>query len=458
MITEEIGSDWVGRVVDGRFALLKWLGGSGLGGSGLGGSGSSGVFLTELAGHPSRLAAIKLIAAEGGNAEGLIDGWAAAAALSHPHLMPLLHSGRCRIDASELLYAVTEYAEENLAEILPERPLTPIETGEMLGPVLDALSYLHGKGLVHSRLKPSNILVVNGRLKLSCDNLHRAGEPGKPVLAPTVYDAPEAAARPIAKAVDLWSLGVVLVEALTQYPPVWDRSAQGEPAVPESMPQPFAGIARECLCSDPARRCTLSDVSVRLASARALPEQASKSGNGASGKLGITAGVASVLLLLAVVAGVLMQSRQNQPQVGPSMPGTEEQRPAPAIATHHTKPSAQSPAQTPVPGTIGSKAVAVKDGVVKQVMPDVLPSASASIHGQVNVRVKVAVDPGGNVSDASLDSPASSKYFSKVALQAAQQWKFKPAQADGQAVSSVRIVQFEFTQSGTEATIVEVAP
>jgi TonB family protein len=453
MITEEICSGWVGRVVDGRFPLLKWLGGSGL----------SCVFLTELDEQPSRQAAIKLIAADAGNSEALIDGWAAAAALSHPHLMPLVHSGRCRIDDNELLYAVTEYAEENLSQILPERPLTVAETREMLGPVLDALSYLHGKGLVHSRLRPSKILVVDDRLKLSCDNLRRAGVPEKAVLAPTVYDAPENAAGAVGSAADLWSLGVVLVEALTQHPPVWERSSQNEPAVPESMPQPFAGIARECLRSDPARRCTVSDVRARLEPARALPEQASKSGQAASGKLGITAGVASVLLLLAVAAGFLMQSRQNEPKIGPSMltaPAAEEQRPAPEIATHPSKPSAQSPAPAPVlaEGTPGSKAVAVKDGIVKQVMPDVLPSASATIHGQLNVKVRVAVDADGNVSDASLDSPSSSKYFSKVALQAAQQWKFKPAQAGGQAVSSAWILQFQFTQSGTEATAVEVSP
>jgi TonB family protein len=375
--------------------------------------------------------------------------------------MPLLHSGRCRIDDAELLYVVTEYADENLAQILPERPLTPVETGEMLGPVLDALGYLHGKGLVHGRLKPSNILVVGDRLKLSCDSLHRAGEPDKSVLAPTVYDAPEVAAGAIAPAADLWSLGVVLVEALTQHPPVWDRSAQNEPAVPESMSQPFAGIARESLRRDPARRCTLADVRARLEPAPALPEQASTSGNAAASKFRIGAPTAAAIVLLVVAAGLFMRFRETEPRIGPSMPvapATEEQRPAPAIAAHHAKPSAQSPAPVLAHGTTGSAAVAAKDGVVKQVMPDVLPSASASIHGQVNVRVRVAVDPDGNVSDASLDSLASSKYFSKVALQAAQQWKFKPAQAGGQAVSSAWVLQFQFTQSGTEATPVEVAP
>ncbi len=48
---EAIQSDWVGRVIDGRFTLLQWLGGSG----------RSSVFLTELPGPQARKAAIKLI-------------------------------------------------------------------------------------------------------------------------------------------------------------------------------------------------------------------------------------------------------------------------------------------------------------------------------------------------------------------------------------------------------------
>jgi TonB family protein len=101
--------------------------------------------------------------------------------------------------------------------------------------------------------------------------------------------------------------------------------------------------------------------------------------------------------------------------------------------------------------------VEVKDGVVQQVMPDVLRSASETIHGQISVRIRVAVDPSGNVSNAELDSPGTSKYFAKVALQAAQQWKFKPAQAGGQAVSSVWILQFKFTQAGTNVISTEVS-
>ena len=125
--------------------------------------------------------------------------------LSHPHLMSLLYTGRYQIDAAVLLYAVTEYAEDVLSEILPERPLTPSETKEMLAPVLDALSYLHGKGFVHGHLKPSNIMAVDNQVKLSGDSLQVTGEPGKRSLTLTVYDAPEVATETISPAGDVWS-------------------------------------------------------------------------------------------------------------------------------------------------------------------------------------------------------------------------------------------------------------
>ena len=161
------GADSVGRLIDGRFALLRWLGGTE----------SSSVFLTEIGDEPKRKAAIKFIPADPADAEASIAQWEADKALSHPHLIGLLDHGRAELDGEDLLFSVTEYADEVLSEILPERPLTPAETREMLGPVLDALTFLHGRDLVHGDLKPSNIMVVDDQLKLSADRLRVAGGP-----------------------------------------------------------------------------------------------------------------------------------------------------------------------------------------------------------------------------------------------------------------------------------------
>src|SRR3954453_2845773 len=116
--------DWIGQVVDGKFPLIQWLGSNG----------SSDVFLTELQPNAPQKAAVKLVPANDPSAESQIAGWSAAKRLSHPHLMRLIHVGQCQIRGTKLFYAVMEFAEENLSQILPERPLTPTETREMLEP------------------------------------------------------------------------------------------------------------------------------------------------------------------------------------------------------------------------------------------------------------------------------------------------------------------------------------
>lgn len=135
MSSVSFGSEHAGRVIDGRFPLLRKLGDTE----------RSSVFLTRLAGGPAQTAVIKIISADAVDPAACLAQWEAAAKLAHPRLARLLHFGRCRADGEDLLYVVTEYAGEMLSEVLPARPLTPEETREMLGPVLEALAYLHGK-------------------------------------------------------------------------------------------------------------------------------------------------------------------------------------------------------------------------------------------------------------------------------------------------------------------------
>jgi len=75
--------------------------------------------------------------------------WKRAAHLTHPNLLTIFDAGRCRLDDLPFIYAVMEFAEENLGEILPQRALTADEVRDVLDPALDVLVYLHGKGLVH---------------------------------------------------------------------------------------------------------------------------------------------------------------------------------------------------------------------------------------------------------------------------------------------------------------------
>ena len=175
--------EYEGEVITNTFPLRQYLGGSG----------HSALFLTQLSGPQSSKAAVKLIPA-GEFADVQLSLWRRGSQLSHPNLLGLYQSGRCQLADMDLLYVVMEYAEEDLSQILPERPLAAAEARDMLEPVFDTLTFLHGQGLVHSHIKPSNILATGDRLKLSSDTLFPSGEFRRFPGEFDVYVPPECAA------------------------------------------------------------------------------------------------------------------------------------------------------------------------------------------------------------------------------------------------------------------------
>jgi len=440
-----------GRVVDGRFRLVRWLGGSR----------QSSVYLTEIEADRMRKAAIKLIAVGAPEAEVLLAGWKAAASLSHPHLAQVLHAGRCPMDNGEVAYSVMEFADEVLSEILPERPLTGDETRQMLGPVLDGLLYLHGRGLAHGRLKPSNILVVEDSLKLSPDCVPFSDRAKAQFDEPEVYVAPEMARGVISAASDVWSLGMTLVAALTQKAPVWDRASGSEPVVPAEVPEPFAEITRQCLRQDAAQRCTLGQIQTRLEPETAPPQPLTAQ----SRSTRWTSVLAAAAVVLVAVGGAAVWHLRQPPASVPTVEQDATPTPSAAAPTSEAAPI-QAAAPAPVPATPPTTAparaaelrpdaapgVSGKDGVLKRVLPDVLEAAQASIDGKVVVKVRVNVDASGDVSDVSSELPQASKYFTRVALEAARGWKFTAAQAQGKPIPSVWTLRFVFRRSGIETS------
>src|SRR5580693_3927801 len=250
----EAAAKQVGQVIDGKFRLGEFVGGDE----------GSAVFLTEYDSPDVRKVAIKLVPADAAEAEGLLARWRHAAKLSHPHMIRLLDLGRGELDGSAVLFVVMEYADENLSAVIARRPLAPAEARAVLGPVVDALAYIHAKGFVHCRIKPTNIMAENDLLKISSDGLCRIGEFSGSVWKPGVYDPPEAAGGRISPAGDVWSLGMTLCEVLTQRLPVWERTNQAEPALPSNLPPEFLELARHCLRRDPQLRWSVADIALRL--------------------------------------------------------------------------------------------------------------------------------------------------------------------------------------------------
>lgn len=251
----DVWKQFEGQVVDDDFPLQQYLAGDE----------HSAVFLTQRGDAQPQKAALKLIPADPATSDLQLSRWRLAAQLAHPNLLRLLDFGRCRLGDANFLYAVMEHAEEDLSQILPQRPLSAGETREMLEPVLDVLGYLHGKGLVHGHIKTSNILATADQLKLSSDTLSSIAEPRAPMTRrPSPNNAPEVAVSGLSPASDVWSLGMTLVEALTQRAPVLAPDAKSDPVVSDTIPQPFLDIARHTLLREPKRRWTIAQVAASL--------------------------------------------------------------------------------------------------------------------------------------------------------------------------------------------------
>jgi TonB family protein len=83
--------------------------------------------------------------------------------------------------------------------------------------------------------------------------------------------------------------------------------------------------------------------------------------------------------------------------------------------------------------------------VLHEEIPDVPRRTRDSIRGHIKVAVRVTVDSSGNVVDETLENPGPSKYFARLATEAASKWKFAPA---GNHDSRKWLLQFEFTRGG----------
>jgi TonB family protein len=504
----EAGTKQMGQVVAGKFRLGQFVGESE----------RSSVFLAEYDGQEVQKAAIKLILADSVDAAAQIARWKQAAKLSHPHLIRLLDMGRCELDGKPMLYVVMEYAEENLSAVVKRRPLAPAEARALLGPVVDALAYVHAKGFVHCSLKPANIMADDDLLKISSDGLCRIGESAGS-MKPGAYDPPEAAGGRISPAGDVWSLGMTLAEALTQRLPVWERTNQGEAALPSNVPEEFADLVRHCLRRDPQMRWAVADIAARLeGNSPALPREirptpqtsfANRRPIGApllSGQ--VTAGlvlaglvlaglVLAGLAFVAIIAGPRLFRRhaQNQPapavaprqsrvqspvqspiqsKVQPPVQSRPQQAappPSPHVAqkSSEKRPSEKSPATSsnpaPLPTPVRSAAPAttstsgiVPGKVVQQVLPAAPQKARDTIQGKVRISVKVHVDESGRVTQAAFDSPGPSQYFAGLALKAAQLWKFAPAQMGGRNVPSEWVLRFEIDPAAINVYPRETSP
>jgi TonB family protein len=426
---------WQGQTINGKFLLGEYLGGSE----------NSAVFLTTLS--PLQRIAIKLLAIDQNATDAKrVDRqlflWNFAKQLSHPHIIRLLESGQYSSEGNAVLYVVMEYAEENLSTVLPTRALTPVETREMLDPVLEALAYIHNQGFVHGHIKPANIMAIAEKLKISCDGMSAIGESDQHPEKRNAYLPPEAASAGLSTATDIWSLGVTLVEVLTQRLPQISSDAE-KVGVGSALPNPFRNIVMQCLRTDPTQRCTVEDIRTQLHSPVTASVPAAIPAAASPGRRSLAGPIAIGVLLAALLGGVFLFEHRS-----PSSPQTDQ--PTQTSATPASNPQTESrvaPNSTSSGPPVGSVA---SGKVIRRVLPDVSNNALRTIHGTIKVKVRVQVDTGGNVENARLESRGPSRYFASKSMDAAKQWRFEPAGSDNKNAPSEWDLEFRFSNASRQ--------
>jgi serine/threonine protein kinase/tetratricopeptide (TPR) repeat protein len=209
----------VGGALAGRYALERELGHGGM----------ATVYLADDLRH-GRKVAIKVLRPELGSLLGpdrFTREIRIAAALNHPHILPLHDSG----EADGLLFYVMPYVRGgSLRQRLSrEGRLSIDEAVSLVRQVATALDHAHAHGLIHRDIKPENILLHEGEAMVADFGIALAAgsAPGDRLTATGLlvgtpeYMSPEQAAgeRGLDARSDVYSVACVLYELLTGEPP-----------------------------------------------------------------------------------------------------------------------------------------------------------------------------------------------------------------------------------------------
>lgn len=146
-----------------------------------------------------------------------------AAALDHPHVVPVYDAGA----SDGQVYVAMRYVDgTDLRALLESGPVEPARAVAMLAQVADALDAAHERGLVHRDIKPSNVLVdERGNCYLADFGLTQSvgeqpGDVGVGLQGTVDYVAPEQiSGGEVGPTADVYSLGCLMVELLTGSPP-----------------------------------------------------------------------------------------------------------------------------------------------------------------------------------------------------------------------------------------------
>jgi WD40 repeat protein/predicted Ser/Thr protein kinase/DNA-directed RNA polymerase subunit RPC12/RpoP len=195
-----------------------------------------------------------------------------AAQLSHPHIVSVYEVG----EHDGQPFIASEYIEgRTLQEELQQGRPTVSRALEVIRILAEAAHYAHEAGVIHRDLKPSNVIVDSsgdphvtdfGIAKSMADDVTAVG--AESMMGTVAYMAPEQAAgqeQPVDRRADIYALGVMLFELLTEYRPFrgnaegvlhqkTERDAPSPRTLVPSISRDLETVCLKCLERDPANR------------------------------------------------------------------------------------------------------------------------------------------------------------------------------------------------------------
>jgi eukaryotic-like serine/threonine-protein kinase len=206
--------------------------------------------------------------------------------LAHPHIV---RGYELRTDPHPIVVMETLDG-ETLAHLVDRHPdgLDAEDVAWLGLHLASALRYLHGHGVLHLDVKPSNVVAEAGRAKLIDLSLARPPGRYRAGLGTWCNLSPEQArGEAVGPAADVWGLGTVLYEAATGEPAfdeddgswtddtgpsgTWDTGDQAAAGYPqleraaEPAHGPLAGAIDACLAPEPSDRPSLDELAAMLA-------------------------------------------------------------------------------------------------------------------------------------------------------------------------------------------------
>jgi WD40 repeat protein/predicted Ser/Thr protein kinase len=270
LLTEDDGSTVADEMEFGRYVLNRRLA-----------SGGMGVVYVATDQKLKRTVALKMIrgstfADEAEVARFTIEA-ETAAALDHPHIVPIYEVGRRE---GQPFFTMKLIEGQSLAERLQQgHPLAMRSVVVLLAKIAHAVHHAHQRGVLHRDLKPGNILLdAQGEPWLTDFGLAKLSHADSSLtqtsdrLGTPQYMAPEIASgtgRSASVASDVWALGVLLWELLCGAPPfpgkgpveIMRRIVEDEPQLPSGVrvKADLLTIARHCLEKEPQKRPASAD-------------------------------------------------------------------------------------------------------------------------------------------------------------------------------------------------------